>query len=396
MLEAKWYCPGCRNVETTSSDPDEDADEDEDDGDEGDDKGGEESHPSPKRKRVQNGVKTVPGGAARYLPPAKPISVAEDEAAYQEREENSDDGYSSYSESGRDRKRSRLQLKMLRKPVKGKTKRFTTAAETLPPSNRRTSASGTVTVPPYIEVKRATGEKSRPSGVPVPASFIKKITGAKAGSRGELSLGKHEGFPRQEEEVDVDRYEVDLSSRDGRRRRRAQIAALVAFEKGKGKRKRAEPTSPDEDEEELDSCSQAPRKRLRASVAAMPPPPLSRPAAVGTRSRPLTSSARKDPPPANNDAWTSSVSDMVAMLVRERIDVGDHTEKKWHWIAAQLKLRHGIDKTNSAIKNYWGRNLRVRYNIDERRVAKPDKLVTGFQSKEDRRRARELAKLKKG
>lgn len=322
--------------------------------------------------------------------------MAEDEEAYQESEENSDDSYSSYSESGRGRKRSRLQLKKRGKPVRGKTKRFTTAAKTLPPSYRRTGGSGAVPVPSSTEVKRAIGGKSGPGGVPVPALFIERTTAAKAGPRGKLILGKHEGFPRQEEEVIVDRYVVDERSREGRRRRRAQIAALEAFNKDKGKRKRAEPTSTDEDEEELDSCSQARRKRPRASVAAMPPPPLPRSAAVGTRSRPLTSSARKAPPPANDDAWTDSVSDMVAILVQERIDASDHTEKKWHWTAAQLKLRHGIDKTYSAIKNYWGRNLRVRYNIDERRVAKPDKLVTGLHSKENRKRARELAKLKKG
>lgn len=320
--------------------------------------------------------------------------MAEDEAAYQESEENSDDDYSSYSESERDRKRSRLQLKKRRKPVRGKAKRFTTAAKTLPPSHRRTGASGALPVPSPTEAKRAIGGKSGPGGVSVPASFIKGTTGAKAGPRGELLLGKHEGSPRQEEEVDVDRYTVDESSRDGRRRRRAQIFAIEAIEKGKGKRKRAEPTSTDE--EELDSRSQARRKRPRASAAAIPFPPLPRPAAVRTRGRPSTSSARKNPPPAKDDGWTDSVSDMVAILVQERIDAGDHTEKKWRWIAAQLKLRHGIDKTHSAIKNYWGRNLRVRYNIDERRVAKPDKLVTGLQSKEDRRRARELAKWKKG
>ena len=401
MLEAKWYCPACRNTETTSGDPDEDADED-DEGDEGDDKDGEaadteeESHPSCKRKRVQKGAKTVPRGATRYLPPAKPTSVAEDEAAYQEGEENPDDGSSSYSESGRDRKRSRLQLKKRRKPVKGKTKRFTTAAKTLPPSNRRTGASGAVPAPSSAEVKRAMGGKSGPGGVPVRASFIKKKKGAKAGPRGELILGKHEGSLRQEEEVNVDRYMVDEGSRDGRRRRRAQIAALEAFDKGKVKRKRVEPTSADEDEEELESCSHARRKRPCPSVDAMPHPPLPRPAAVGTRSRPSTRSARKAPPLATDDAWTDSISDVVAILVQERIHAGDHTEKKWHWIAAQLKLRHGIDKTYSAIKNYWGRNLRIRYNIDERRVAKPDKLVTGLQSKEDRKRARELAKLKTG
>lgn len=386
MLEAKWYCPGCRNAGATFGDPNEDADEDEQGGGEEDDKDeeGEESRPSRKRKRVQNGAKTVPGGAARYLPPAKPTSVADDKAAYQEsEEENSDDDYSSYSESGRARKRSRMQLKKRRKPVRCKTKRLTTAAKTLPPSNRRTGASGAVPVTSSSDVKRAMGG-------------IKRTTAAKAGPRGELLLGKHEGFPPQEEEVDVDRYNVDEDSRDGRRRRRAQTAALEAFDKGKGKRKRAEPTSTDEVEDELDSGSQARRKRPRASVAAMPPPHRPRPAAIGTRSRPSTSCARKAQPPANDDTWTDSVSDKVAILVQERIDAGDHTEKKWHWIAAQLKLRHGIDKTNSAIKNYWGRNLRVRYNIDERRVAKPDKLVTGLQSKEDRKRAREWAKLTKG
>lgn len=386
MSEAKWYCPGCRNAGAKIGDPNEDADEDEQRGDEGDDKDeeGEESRPSRKRKRVLNGAKTVPGGAARYLPQAKPTSVADDEAAYQEsEEENSDDDCSSYSESGRDRKRSRIQLKNCRKPVRGKTKRLTTAAKTLPPSNRRTGASGAVPVPSSSNVKRAMGG-------------IKRTTAAKAGPRGELILGKHEGFPPQEEEADVDWYNVDEDSRDGRRRRRAQIAALETIEKGKGKRKRAEPTSTDEDEDELGSGSQARRKRPRASVAAMPPPHRPRPAANGTRSRPSTSCARKTPPPANDDAWTDSVSDKVAILVQERIDAGDHTEKKWHWIAGQLKLRHGIDKTNSAIKNYWGRNLRVRYNIDERRIAKPDKLVTGLQSKEVRKRAREWAKLKKG
>lgn len=307
--------------------------------------------------------------------------MAEDEAAYQESEENSDDDYSSYSESGIDRKRSRLQLKKRRKPVRGKIKRFTTAAKTLPPSNRRTGASGALPVPSPTEAKRAIGGKSGPGGVPVSTSFIKRTTGAKAGPRGELILGKHEGSLRQEEEVDVDRYMVDESSRDGRRRRRAQIFSIEAIEKGKGKRKRAEPTSTDE--EELDSRSQARRKRPRASAAAIPPPPL-------------PSSARKNPPPAKDDGWTDSVSDMVAILVQERIDAGDYTENKWRWIAAQLTLRHGIDKTHSAIKNYWGRNLRVRHNIDERRIAKPDKLITGLQSKEDRRRARELAKWKKG
>lgn len=399
MLEAKWYCPGCRNAGITSGDPNEDADEDDEEGDEGDDEGeeeadtGEESHPSCKRKRVQSGAKTVPGGSAKYLPPAKPTSVADDEAVYQEsEEENSDDDYSNYSESGRNRKRSRMQLKRRRKPVRGKTNRLTTAAKTLPPSNRRTGASGAVLLPSSSDVKRAMGGKSGPGGVPVPASFIKSTTGAKAGPRGELILGKHEGSPRQEDEVEVDRYNVDEDSRDGRRRRRAQIAALEAFDKSKGKWKRAEPTSTDEDEDEMDSGSQARRKRPRTSVAAKPPHPLP----SGTRSRPSTSCARKAPPPANDGAWTDSVSDKVATLVQERIDAGDHTEKKWQWIAAQLKLRHGIDKTHSAIKNYWGRNLRGRYNIDERRVAKPDKLVTGMQSKEDRKRARELAKLKKG
>lgn len=386
MLEANWYCPGCRNAEANFGDPNEDADEDEQGGDEGDDKDekGEESHPSLKRKRVQNGAKTVPGRAARYLPPTKSTSVADDEAAYQEsEEENSNDDYSSYSESGRDRKRSRMQLKKCRKPARGKTNRPTTAAKTLPPSNRRTGASGAIPVPSSSNVKRAMGG-------------IKRRTAAKAGPRGELILGKHEGFSPYEEEVDVDRCNVDEDSRDGRRRRRAQAVALETFDKGKGKRKRAEPTSVDEDEDELDFGSQARRKRPRASVTAMPPTHRPRPAAVTTRSRPSTSCASKHPPPANDDAWTDSASDKVAILVQERIDAGDHTEKKWHWIAAQLKLRYGIDKTNSAIKNYWGRNLRVHYNIDERRIAKPDKLVTGLQSKEDRKRAREWAKQKKG
>lgn len=403
MMEVKWYCPGCRNARITSGDPNKDAEEDkeeerdgrdDEDGEEVDT--GEESHSSRKPKRVQNGAKTVPGGAVRYLPPTKPTSVVDDEAAYQESEENSDDDDNSYSESGRDRKRSRMQLKKRRKPVRGKTKRLTTAAKTLPPSNRRAGASGAVPAPSSSDVKRAMGGKSGPGGVPVPASFINRTTGAKAGPRGELILGKHEGSPRQGEEVEIDRYNVDEDSRDGRRRRRAQIAALEAFDKSKGKRKRAEPTSTEEDEDELDSGSQAPRKRPRASVAAMPPPPLPKPVAVGTRCRPSSSCAKKAPPPAHDDAWTDSVSDKVAALIQERIDAGDHTEKKWHWIAAQLKLRYAINKTHSAIKNYWVRKLRVRYNIDERRVANPSKLVTGLQSKADRKRARELAKLKKG
>lgn len=321
--------------------------------------------------------------------------MASDEAAYQESEENSDDDYSSYSESGRDRKRSRMQLKRHRKLVTGKTRRLSSSAKILPPSDRRAGASSAVAVPFSCDAKRAMWGKSGPGSVPVPASFIKR-TGAEAGPRGEMILGKHKGSPRQVDEVEFDQHNMDEGSRDARRRRRAQIAALEVFDRGKGKRKRAEPTSTDVDEYELDTGPQTRRKCPRASAAAMPPHPQPRPAAVGTRSRLSSRCAKKAPPPARDDAWTESVSDKIAALVQERIDAGDHTEKKWHWIAAQLKLRHVIDKTHSAIKNYWGRNLRARYSMDERRVAKPNKLVTGLQSKEDRKRARELAKLKKG
>lgn len=92
------------------------------------------------------------------------------------------------------------------------------------------------------------------------------------------------------------------------------------------------------------------------------------------------------------DRWPEEIGDKIAILVQERITAGDFREEKWNIIAAELLQRHGVSRTSSGIKNFWNRNGRAFYKLDERRVPNPQRLRTSFQSPQDRKHAREVAR----
>lgn len=66
-------------------------------------------------------------------------------------------------------------------------------------------------------------------------------------------------------------------------------------------------------------------------------------------------------------------------------------EKKWSVISKRLNELYDVNRSSTAVKNYWSREGRQRTGIDERRIQKPNKMVTGVQSRDDRRRARQEA-----
>lgn len=95
----------------------------------------------------------------------------------------------------------------------------------------------------------------------------------------------------------------------------------------------------------------------------------------------------------NTSKWTNREGQMVAILMREVISEGvvNHTESRWDVVAARLSFRFAVDRTASAVKNYWNRYGRAANpSLDERRTARPDKLVTGVQDPVSRRKARGL------
>lgn len=68
------------------------------------------------------------------------------------------------------------------------------------------------------------------------------------------------------------------------------------------------------------------------------------------------------------------------------------TEAKWTFIAQQLFERHGFDRTWGSIKMYWSRYGRQASGIDERRIKKPDVMVTGWYNPGARKRYRDRVK----
>lgn len=69
-------------------------------------------------------------------------------------------------------------------------------------------------------------------------------------------------------------------------------------------------------------------------------------------------------------------------------------EKRWQVISERLLGYYDVTRSSTAVKNYWNREGRQRTGIDERRKPNPDKLVTGVQHPEDRRKARqEIARM---
>ena len=113
--------------------------------------------------------------------------------------------------------------------------------------------------------------------------------------------------------------------------------------------------------------------------------------------RERTSSTRGESPEVtlpkrNIQAWNDNDKQLVNQLMAELIQ-SNHavakTEKKWEWVSDHMKSRHGIDRSAGSIKNYWNRHGRLATGLDERKTPKPNKLVTGSEDPDERKRKRQ-------
>ena len=120
---------------------------------------------------------------------------------------------------------------------------------------------------------------------------------------------------------------------------------------------------------------------------------------------PPTIANRQDGPPANKTTvqqiaipkapkganWTDQEKQWVAALMRELMDSNSEvskTEKRWIVVRDRLQERYGVDRTHTAVKNYWNREGRQTSGLDERNKPNPNKLVTGVQPPEQRKQLR--------
>ena len=117
---------------------------------------------------------------------------------------------------------------------------------------------------------------------------------------------------------------------------------------------------------------------------------------IGSKGAPVRR-AVKQQPTASADTkkistpWTPQEKDLIKTLMLEVIQEQEVnlTEAKWNVVSERLDQRYGIKRTHTAVKNYWNRTGRAYTGIDERRNPNPDKLTTGVQDPEQRKRARQ-------
>ena len=95
--------------------------------------------------------------------------------------------------------------------------------------------------------------------------------------------------------------------------------------------------------------------------------------------------------PIESQALASLMIELLASSEAEDMEVKG-TDHKWKVLASRLRERYGYHRTINSVKNYWQRTCRARYGIDERIVAKPDKMSTSVQDPADRKRRREEKK----
>lgn len=90
--------------------------------------------------------------------------------------------------------------------------------------------------------------------------------------------------------------------------------------------------------------------------------------------------------------WEDREKKLVKKLMQEVILEGTHarTEERWKVICRRLSSRYSVHRTWTAVKNHWNRQGRSDSNIDERKVKKPDRMITGVQDPESRRKARNM------
>ena len=95
--------------------------------------------------------------------------------------------------------------------------------------------------------------------------------------------------------------------------------------------------------------------------------------------------------PIESQALASLMVELLASSEAEDMEVKG-TDHKWKVLACRLRERYGYHRTVNSVKNYWQRTCRARYGIDERIVAKPDRMSTCVQDPADRKQRREEKK----
>ena len=94
-----------------------------------------------------------------------------------------------------------------------------------------------------------------------------------------------------------------------------------------------------------------------------------------TRKRAAMGAATKK----DSRGWEDHEKALVKKLMQQVMLEGTHarTEERWKVISWRLSSRYSIDRTWTAVKNYWNRQGRSDSNMDERKVKKPDRTITG-------------------
>ncbi|KAL8707303.1 MAG: hypothetical protein Q9220_007646 [cf. Caloplaca sp. 1 TL-2023] len=90
--------------------------------------------------------------------------------------------------------------------------------------------------------------------------------------------------------------------------------------------------------------------------------------------------------------YTTREKRLVLRYLKEEIDKGNRTEKKWKTVAIKLNA-HGCRRSQWSIKSWWSRYGREESGFDERKNPNGRPLVTSKQSSEARKRARDRMKV---
>ena len=91
--------------------------------------------------------------------------------------------------------------------------------------------------------------------------------------------------------------------------------------------------------------------------------------------------------------WNDFEEGYVNDIMRDIMEAGEpdsRTERRWNLASERLATRHHVYRTWTSIKNYWNRKGRQATGIEERNVARPDRMVTGVQDPKQRKAARQL------
>ena len=105
-----------------------------------------------------------------------------------------------------------------------------------------------------------------------------------------------------------------------------------------------------------------------------------------------------DDKPKRTTAWDPEPAQFTCdslIYIRDNYPAEFKTEKRWTLISEYLESVYGVKRTWSSIKNYWNRDGRRIFGIDERNNPAGRAITTGAQSKLERKERRvELKKLK--